>query len=93
MTLDFWSSIQAKSVLGIKVQFLDDDWVLRNITIGFKHFQTATTAENLKSAVENLLLKEYGLKLTQVVKSNTSNDSYHEYTFKILIACSSFLQK
>jgi len=81
LTLDHWSSLQQKSVLGVKVQYIDEEWNLRNITIGFKHCEDGNTAENLKSAVD-ALLSEYGFKIEQV---RSVQRSHHRHTLSPLL--------
>lgn len=48
MIIDIWSSRQRQSVLGLKVQFIDSAWTLRNKLLGFKHMPEEHSAANIR---------------------------------------------
>lgn len=66
VTLDLWSSISRKSILGIKVQYMDQEWNIRNQTIGFLHFPETKNAENLREKFKDFLTERYSISPDQV---------------------------
>lgn len=63
--IDIWTSQQGQSILGVKVQFIDQ-WKIKQLVVGFKHFPESHTAENIRDLVNDFLGKEMGLDPKQV---------------------------
>jgi len=52
--VDIWSSRAKEAVIGIKTQFIDDDWSLMNYVVGFKHFPDHHTAANVRKKFNSI---------------------------------------
>jgi len=46
--LDFWSDRRGRHYLGVAITFIDRDWVLRVVNIGFRSFEERHTGEKIK---------------------------------------------
>jgi hypothetical protein len=52
---------------------VDEEWNLRTITIGFKHFDHTKTGHNLRQFVKTVLTKELDVKPFQVVNNKLTS--------------------
>ena len=52
-------------MIGFKCQYFDNDWTLKNRTLGFKEFEEAHTGINIKAALEDFI-KYIGIRPEQV---------------------------
>lgn len=67
LIIDIWTSLQHKSVLGIKAQFLTKDWSMQQMVLGFLHFPVSHTGEEIQNKLTDFLATDYGLSLMQVI--------------------------
>lgn len=64
--VDIWSSRQQKSVFGFKLQFIDLDWQMVNVFLGFKEFSKQHTAENMKKIFQESVINAFGIQQAKV---------------------------
>jgi hypothetical protein len=84
--LDMWTDKRQRSVLGVKVQFIDDQWKLRCIAIGFKHFHGRATGINIRETTASIL-NTYEIKEEQIITVMADNAS----NIAKALSCRSFL--
>lgn len=65
LSADLWSSILRESVLGVRVQYIDEDWTLQHGTIGFRAFSNRHTGEHIRDEFEKII-SGVGIKTDQV---------------------------
>lgn len=66
--IDIWTSFQGKSIMGVKVQFVDN-WKLTQQVVGLKHFPCSHTAENIKQLIVDFFQKDLEIRPCQVSTS------------------------
>ncbi|CAG7825123.1 unnamed protein product, partial [Allacma fusca] len=72
-SLDLWTSRSHHSVLGIRAHYIDDNWNLKNHSIGFVDFRGHKTAENVRKEFKSLVHNEYGICPSQLGVIMTDN--------------------
>lgn len=73
--VDMWSSRRRDAILGVKVQFVQENWELVTMTLAFKYFPARHTGENIREAFQDIL-REHCVALEKVgavVCDNASN--------------------
>ena len=65
LLFDLWSSKSKWSVLGIKIQYIQNG-ELKTRIVGFKHFSQSHTGENIRETIVKLLKEDLGLNQDQV---------------------------
>jgi len=63
--VDIWSTKQKESVLGVKTQYVDEDWNMRTDTIGFLSFPESHTGVNIKERFDSTM-NDMKIKSSQV---------------------------
>lgn len=63
--IDIWTSFQGKSIMGVKVQFVDK-WKKTQQVVGLKHFPCSHTAENIKQLILEFFQNDLGIHPCQV---------------------------
>jgi len=73
-TLDGWTSPFQTSFLGITARWIDDNWNLQDVTLGFEHILGPHTGEVLMQAFVKVV-ERFGLqqKVFSITSDNGSN--------------------
>jgi hypothetical protein len=74
LTVDGWTSPFQDDFLGITAHWIDDNWIQRELVIGFEPLNGAHTAENLAEALIDVVDRFHlGVKLQSITTDNASN--------------------
>jgi hypothetical protein len=74
LTADGWSSPYGVDFLGVTAHWIDDNWVQREMVIGFEPLNGSHTAENMLEALLSVLYRFHlGEKLLAITTDKASN--------------------
>lgn len=76
LALDCWSSPTRHSFLAVMAHYISDDWVYREVLLGFKPLTGPHTGRNLAKVVEDVIV-EFDLagRLFSITADNASNNA------------------
>lgn len=74
LTADGWTSPFQDDFLGITAHWIDDNWIQKELVIGFEPLNGAHTAENIAEALVDVIDRfNLGKKLQSITTDNASN--------------------
>jgi len=82
ISTDIWKANTNKSYLGLKLHYIDDEFVLKTYTIAFKYISESHTGENIYNIITETLKKFNIGKIQSFTSDNCSNN----------LACVKFLK-
>ena len=91
ISMDCWTSPNNLAFLAIMTYYINNDWTLREVLLGFEHLSGKHSGPNMASVV-NRVLDQYDLKdrLQAVTTDNASNNSTMAAALRT--TCSQFKQ-
>lgn len=82
-SFDIWSSIKRHSYLGLKIHYLDENFIYNSYTIDFYHITVSHSGENLSQIISDIL-KKFGINniKSMICDNATNNLKCYEYLKK-----------
>lgn len=74
ISADIWTAISKDSYLGIKLHFIDNDFILRTYTIGFINFNESHTGENMSKIISDTLTNFNIINVQSFTSDHASNN-------------------
>ena len=58
LAIDIWTSSAGLAILGVKCQYITEDWEMKSHVIEFKEFPETHTAHNIRNKMTRLITEE-----------------------------------